>query len=494
MTAAVTEPTFYVFVFAPLGPDVTGPALALAKAWSAASKLGVTEALIGYDQPVDLPQQMPTDDVWFRIVAAKSDVGGRRHAIAFTAHDVAAVMMRLGAESGDGWDELDDAWREAVEDDDWTGALGVAQVYAGACAEPHKEAAADTARAILTRNCPAGVEYSAALQPGIALWQMERAWGRSLVALSAPTASAELADWCWLSAAADDVGALGRFLMHAIKLRFEIGVFETDISTLRDLERRLDTGLEELFSLHEQFERSGAAANELIDAQSRLGRAQGDAAGLLISITHLRDLGRTVQIAAHNLRAYSPEPLQGTTSDTSPFAWELTLAGWIDDRIGHEIAYLESCRERVGEAQSLTDLRLQQVAAAHARTANWLTVLQTSVVGSLLGALGVATAFGEHFEVAKSVRAAMMVLVAVVALTLPVLAVRWSHGYRWPELLAAGLVGAASGWAATAWARQAGWLDATPLIILAAAVLGCALFAGAASVINSGRGSRSIRN
>ena len=494
MTAAVTEQTLYLFVFAPLESDVTGPARALAKAWSAASKLGVTEAPVGCDQPVDLPDEMPTDDVWFRIVAAKSDADGQRQAIAFTAHDVAAVMVRLHGQSGEGWEELDDGWREALGEDDWTGALGVAQVYAGTSAEPRGAGTADNARAMLTRNSVAGVEHSVAVQPGIALWQMERTWGRSLVALSTPTASAELADWCWLSASSDDVGALVRFLMHAIKLRFEIGVFETDISMLRDLERRLDAGLEELFSLHEQFERSGAAADELIDAQSRLGRAQGDAAGLLISITHLRDLGRTVQIAAHNIRAYSPEPLQGTTSDTSPFVWELTLAGWIDDRIGHEIAYLESCRERVGEAQSLTDLRLQQVAAAHARTANWLTVLQTSVVGSLLGALGVATAFGEHFEVAKSVRAAMMVLVAVVALTLPVLAVRWSHGYRWPELLAAGLVGAASGWAATAWARQAGWLDATPLIILAAAVLGFALFAGVASVANGGRRIGSIRN
>jgi hypothetical protein len=493
VTTAILEPALYVFVFSPLEPDVTAPTRALAKAWSAASILGVTEPVPGCNRPVDLPHEMPVDDVWFRIVAAKTDVSGERNAIAFTAHDVAAVMVMLRAETGDGWEELDDRWAQAVGEVDWTGALGVAHVYTGIDTErsdTRVASAGDSARAILVRNSAAGMEHSSVVKPDIALWQMEKPWGRALVVLAASSSADWLAEWCWLSTTAEDVGGLVRFLMHASKLRFELGVFETDISALRELERRLDSSLEELFSLHEQFERSGAAADELIDAQSRLGRAQGDAVGLLISITHLRDLRRTVQIAAHNIGAYSPEPLQGTASDTSPFVWESTLAGWLDDRIGHEIAYLESCRERVSEAQSLTDLRLQQVAAAHARTANWLTVLQTSVLGSLLGAFGVATAFGEHFEVARSVRLAIMVLVAAMALMLPLLAVRWSHGYRWPELLAAGLLGAAVGWAATVGAWQAGWLVATPFVVLSAAGLGCALFAGAASVANSGRSPR----
>ena len=167
----------------------------------------------------------------------------------------------------------------------------------------------------------------------------------------------------------DDIGQLVRYYMHASKLRFEIGVFRSGIDELRDRERELDAGLAELFTLHERFETTAAGARELIDAQSRLGRAQGDAAGLLVSITYLRDLGQTVEIAIHNLREYEPEKAVDAPAATSPFGRDLRLAKWLADRVGHEIAYLESCRERVGEAQALTDLRLKQLAASHARTA-----------------------------------------------------------------------------------------------------------------------------
>lgn len=493
MTAEIREPALHVFVFAPLLPDSIDPGHALANAWSAASKLGLTEPTPGLDYPVDLPAEIPCDDVWFRVVAAKADADGHQSAIAFTAHDVAAVAMRLRTQPGHSWDELDDGWHEAAGNGESTGALGVAHVYTGVTDQPATAlvtTAADDARNILTRNSAVGLELVAAVEPDIALWEMEKPWGRAVVVLAGPKGAATQKDWCWLTTTNDDIARYVRYLMHASKLRFEIGVFQDDMPRLREQERKLDAGLAELFAMHKRFEASGAAANELIDAQSRLGRAQGDAAGLLISITHLRDLRQTVEIANHNLRQYAPESLAGAPTGISPFSRELDMAGWLERRIGHEIAYLESCRERVAEAQALTDLRLKQIAAAHARTANWLTVLQTSVVGALIGALGVATALGEHFEVSQSVRAAVMVLVAAMALVLPPLAVRWAHGYRWPELAAAGAVGAAAGWTAAVGAAEADWLGATTGVILASAALGAAVFASAASLANNLRSPR----
>ena len=69
-----------------------------------------------------------------------------------------------------------------------------------------------------------------------------------------------------------------------------------------------------MFKLHQQFETEASSARELIDAQSRLGRAQGEATGLLISITRLRDLHQTVEIAAHNLREYQPPNVETAQS------------------------------------------------------------------------------------------------------------------------------------------------------------------------------------
>jgi hypothetical protein len=92
-------------------------------------------------------------------------------------------------------------------------------------------------------------------------------------------------------------------LLHARKqAAIEFRLFQDDIAKLRAGGRKLDAGLDELFAMHKQFEESGVASRELIAAQSRLGRAQFEAGGLLISITHLRDLRQTTEIAAHNLR------------------------------------------------------------------------------------------------------------------------------------------------------------------------------------------------
>jgi hypothetical protein len=183
--------------------------------------------------------------------------------------------------------------------------------------------------------------------------------------------------------------------------------------------------------MHKQFEESGVASRELIAAQSRLGRAQFEAGGLLISITHLRDLRQTTEIAAHNLRAHRPTENSTALSARSPFARDDELAKFLDQQARHEIAYLESCRERFGEAQNLTALWLQELAAPHARTANWLSVLQTSLLSALLGMFGVAQAFG-GFDKISPFRWAVVALVASMALILPPLAARWTNGYRRP--------------------------------------------------------------
>lgn len=499
MTVEVREAVLHVMVFVSLDSNTAKKDRGIARTWDAASELGITEPAMGFDQPAELPNTFPEDDVWFRVVAAKTSADGRDSAVAFIAHDVAAVMVRLrsrGATDGaDAWAELSSAWREAAPHADLIGILGAAYVFTGSANQPSLSLAAeagDIARKVLAGHAGSGLEASDIVQPGIALWDMEMSAGRTIVALAGEEQPPCLAEWCWLSSANDDDGKLVRYFMHASKIRYEIGMFRSEIDDLRSRERELDEGLAELFALHERFEESATGAGELIDAQSRLSRAQGDAAGLLISITRLRDLRQTVQIGIHNLRAHEPTQMAGAPATMSPFARDLELARWLDGRVSSEITYLESSRERIAEAQALTDLRMKQLQASHAQRANWLSVLQTSLVASLLGVFTVSSALGAPVTVPWELRVSLTVFIVGLALVLPPLAARWNYGYRWPEVAATAVVGAAAGCAALAAIASVGKpptpsppdITLTWWSMLVAAAVGAAIFGGAAYLAN----------
>lgn len=489
MTVAITDPALHVLIFVRLKPEKYYGSEGLAVAWAAAEKLGISEPLDA-DIPTELPDEVSNEDVFFRVVAGKADSGGRDSAMAFNAHDVAGAVIRLhptpsGSGSGDGWAALSERWRNAFDPDEFDDMMGSVELFVGTAKGSATElpsVAESTAREVLTARGGPGLESSALVEPGVALWTKEFRWGSRAVAIAVDSAAATAQSWCSISSTREDAGQLVRYFMHDSKLRYEATVFKQDIDELRRQERELDEGLAELFALHQRFETAGAAADELIDAQSRLGRAQGDAAGLLISITHLRDLRQTVEIAAHNLRANEPAQIDSAANGLSFFGRERKLAEWLDNQAGHEIAYLQSCRERVGEAQKLTELRLQQLSAANARTANWLSVLQTSLLAAPLGALSVASTLGTHFTAPTAVRAAVMALVGSMTLLAPLLAFRWIHGYRWPEIAAVAVIGGSVGWVVAVVVSAAAPL----IIVFAAAILGATLL-GAAAVLVNGR-------
>jgi hypothetical protein len=389
--------------------------------------------------------------------------------------------------SGDGWEHLSERWRGVFDPDEYDDVMAIVELFIGTAnkSAPNLPVAANSiAGGVLSAHGGSGLESSALVEPGVALWSKEFPWGSRVVAVAVPAAAGTARTWCSISSSGEDAGQLVRYFMHASKLRFEATVFKADIDELRRQERALDEGLASLFALHQQFEVAGAAADELIDAQSRLGRAQGDAAGLLISITHLRDLRQTVEIAAHNLRANQPVQIDSAAvNGLSFFARELKLAEWLDNQAGHEIAYLQSCRERVGEAQKLTELRLQQLSAANARTANWLSVLQTSLLAAPLGALSVATTLGPHFAAPVTVRLAVMALVGSMSLLTPLLAFRWVNGYRSPEVAAVAVIGGCTGWLVAVAVSAAAPL----VIVVAAAILGATLLGGVAILVNGRR-------
>lgn len=494
MAPVVTDHELYVLAVGPLQADATDPAHGLARLWRAATACGIDEPVEGSLDPIQLPVPLREDQRLFRLIAQKVDGGMYGAAAAFVAHDVAAVIVRMRAPDSAGEDSgfigLSSRWRSAIGVDRITGVFGLTHVFTGTTTASTRGAAATHApevdRLFAAHHGEDGDVLSCAVAPGIALWDADAPDGRSIVALAEAAHRRTLDEWCWLSATSGGTGRLVRYLTHAVKLRFEFGVYQEGVPHLRDVERRLDAGLDELFALHERFESTGASPAELVDAQSRLSRMRGDAAGLLISMTLLRNLGQTVEIARDNMLMHQPEVIESTTM--SPFSRDLSLATWLEQQTRHELVYLESTSTRVTEAQTLTDLRLKERSEAHARTSTWLTVMQTSVLGALLGTLGVATTFGEPFHVSPSERAAIMALTAALTLALPPLAARWTNRYGWADLTAVGVIGAAAGWVVAVTVPGASSLPQAAAIITLAALL----LAGLAHLLN-GRHRHSTR-
>lgn len=486
MTAAISGHALHILVCARLTLADGSSSRGLADVWTAASSLGITHPLAG-DIPTDLPAQPPADDVFFRVVAAKAGPDGRDNAVAFSAHDVAGVVVRLCANPQDaatesGWDGLAGRWRRVCDPSTLVDVFRTIELFTGVADVP---GSGDQASRVLAAQADSGVASSVVVEPGVELRTAAFSWGWRVVALAGTAAAPAVAAWCSVSPTGQDAGKLVRYFMQASKLRFEADVFKEDIVKVRRKMRDLDDDIDDVFALHAQLEDSGAPPDEMVDLQSRLGRAQGDASGLVFSLSRLRDLRETLQIIEHNLRAHQPTAVDSTPPASSPFAGDLELAEWLGNQIRSEIAYLESIRERAGEARKLTELRLQQLSAANDRKANWLRVLQTSLIAAPLGVLSVAGTIGSPIKAPDAVVPAVMGLAGSTTLFLPLLAMRWVDGYRWPDIAAVALIGCCLGWL-TAVLMPAG---RSPAVMLAAALLGAVLLGGAAVLGNGRRGA-----
>jgi hypothetical protein len=85
------------------------------------------------------------------------------------------------------------------------------------------DAAAAVARKVLVAHAGSGLELSAVVEPGIAVWDTETHWGRSVVALADGGAATTVDGWCWFTAANDDVGKLVRYVRVGRGRRRDVG-------------------------------------------------------------------------------------------------------------------------------------------------------------------------------------------------------------------------------------------------------------------------------
>ena len=421
----------------------------------------------GMDEPDDgLPLEPdsidPDDDEWIRFLAAcRASDGSSRAGRYFRMHDVLGVLARIPYDGPAA--VVPDLLRSDGEDRP-VAAFGQARFVVAHAPCPADLDPADTLRRFALARDDSRL-YATVTGDGSLIVEVEDPASRTF-AVVVPEANRAWVDKLTWTRPGPELGSFVRYLVHAAKLRYEVTVFRHELPGLRQREKHLDQTLSGLFELRTTLDRRQARLDRsLSDAHGRLSQAHAESAELVVIASRLRDLQRSVQTAAHNISNYVPDGARSPDELSTSFDRDLSLAKWLADQAEQELGYLDSARERVAEAQRLTALRLDEVRQEQARLANWLTVLQTSVLGAVIGGLAVIEAFQPNLPNGDALAWAVLVTVATLSLLLPPLALRWATGLGRFDFFAGAACGAALGWTTAASTRQDGRVTAMMIVL-----------------------------
>ncbi|RKS74317.1 putative nucleotide-binding protein [Actinomadura pelletieri DSM 43383] len=344
----VLDQQFVVHLYLPTeGPGAGAAYRALTGIWQGCRLLfHMTEPVPGTGLPHVLPSDLgalPADGEI--AVVAQERPGADCQAVLRRHHDLLNLSVALApAEAaGDGhwWRELDRQW-QAITAEHVPALLGEARLFlARVDAEDHVRTAAPSLYQRLGALLPDGAHDPNAADRGVptgdglALWETaaepDERLVRKFVLAIAPDADPVASAWVW-SRGDTAIPPLARYLLHGAKLRYQLRVWQRD-GQARRLKSALDT-------LGDELRRLGAAEPVLAELL-RLRRL--DARFLL---TDLRELRRSVEIAADNL-GRSLGPLgQGPPMARGAFADDAALARTFLERLDDESAYLTIAADR----------------------------------------------------------------------------------------------------------------------------------------------------
>ncbi|MFG1614690.1 CATRA conflict system CASPASE/TPR repeat-associated protein [Nonomuraea wenchangensis] len=319
-----------------------GPSAGLPAGTSAGPPAGV---LVGAEAPL----------------AAAEARGADRQVILRRHHDVLNLSVALAGPSsavdGPGWAELEDDWNALVSPCS-RHLIGETRLYLARLEQaPPGEGPPDLAAPDLAAPDLAAPDLAlagllpAAAQAGdwwnhgvvvprdLAFWETtttpdDRALRRFVLAFTADRED-EASAWAW-SRGDPAMPPLGRYLLHAAKLRYELRVWERDGRT-----RELRGTLRDLSAEPHERRPATSPGADLLNAH-RL-----DAELMTVDLLELR---RAVEIAADNMGRVpfpcGPPP----PGDAGPFADDRDLAAWFLDRLDDEIAYLGLAARRAEHA------------------------------------------------------------------------------------------------------------------------------------------------
>ncbi|MFC4055077.1 CATRA conflict system CASPASE/TPR repeat-associated protein [Actinomadura syzygii] len=351
----VLDQQFVVHLYAPTdGPGSGAAYRALTGIWRGCRLLlHMTEPVPGTGLPHVLPGDpgaLPQDGE--TAVAAQERPGADCQAVLRRHHDLLNLSVALAPSEAHGdetwWRTLDGQW-EAITAEHAPALLGEARLFlARVDAEDRIRTAAPSLYRRLgsllpdTAHDPDAPDRGIPAGDGLALWETmaqpdERLVRRFVLAI-APDADPAASAWVW-SRGDTAIPPLARYLLHAAKLRYQLRVWQRD-GQARRLKAALDTLGDELVRL--------GAAEPVLAELLRLRRL--DARFLLAD---LREMRRSVEIAAANLGRASGHPAPGPATTRGPFADDAALAHRFLERLDDETAYLTISADR---AEIVVDL------------------------------------------------------------------------------------------------------------------------------------------
>lgn len=530
MARRLANQALAVYVYFPAaGPDREQAYAQLREVWSACGEqLGMCEAIPQLDLPTELPI-LPVPAGGPRPLAARQRPGAAiEQALVLRAHDVLSLVVMLAPEpsAGIGWNQLDRQWLAAAWEAPPAAVLGEARLYLallssdddsdGADGSSPRRAPGISESRNIARSAARNVRAAMPAAPDAREWWWRRAsttrqgfalWeasapedsrpDRRIAVVAARERETAVDEWVWTRGDAI-LPPLGRYLLHAAKVRYELRVHAGG-QEVRKLRNQADARVDDLLGLlaHEDQASSVPESEEsLIAASTRLVAVQAGSAGLVQAATRLREMRRTVQIATANMAA----ALGSGSADAGPLADDRQMADWFAQQLDDDVLYLEAARERTRDITAVTATvvqhRLQQRQEAGRRRQERFNLLQTAIIGAVIVALTAVQALGYQIPLPGPVKPPVIATLGAIALLLASIVVRLalSSGRQplaWLSYTAAGLTVAALTWLAVAWVScDALHKLAVPATTSVLAAFGFAVGVGAAYAVSTRRSGR----
>lgn len=352
---ALPEQEFVAHVFAPMeGPAADAAYRQLEALWQrCGDELAMTDPISGVDLPIELPAGPPAAGP-DRILAGRQDAAINYQAIVRQEHDVLnlslvfatplappARRVRIGSAAPPGWSEFARWWgRFTAGGTD--ALLGVALIFQAKTSPAGTDVDAWGADvwALLPREPDDAVSWWRRFrrtEQGLTLWEATAGGaraGRRLVVLAGRDQDAVLSTFTW---SAGDVAMppLGRYLMHAAKLRYQARI-RGDGQQLAALRKRVMASVQQVTADLEDPTRHADRARDMTTLAA-------DEALLSGTLSDLRLMRRTVDIALHNMRSVLDEPL----------ASDAKLGEWLEQQLADDAEILEITRQEAERVRGI---------------------------------------------------------------------------------------------------------------------------------------------
>ncbi len=353
--SALPEQEFVAHVFAPMeGPAADAAYRQLEALWQrCGDELAMTEPISGVDLPIELPGGPPAAGP-DRILAGRQDAAINYQAIVRQEHDVLnlslvfatplappARRVRIGSAAPPGWSEFGRWWGRLTAGGT-DALLGVALIFQTKTSLVGTDVDAWGADvwALLPREPDDAVSWWRQFrrtEQGLTLWETtaggDRA-GRRLVVVADRDQDAVLSTFTW---SAGDVAMppLGRYLMHAAKLRYQARI-RGDGQQLAALRKRVMASVQQVTAYLEDPTRHAGRARDMTTLAA-------DEALLTGTLSDLRLMRRTVDIALHNMRSVLDEPL----------ASDAKLGEWLEQQLADDAEILEITRQEAERVRGI---------------------------------------------------------------------------------------------------------------------------------------------